>query len=116
MKTGKNDVQYDWRSEAIKNGNKIIAPILSSIFKFFLSHNHMSKPLLKSALIPIIKDSNLSHTASENYRAIAISSIIMKTLDYVILELEPQAFSTSQYQFGFKAQTSTTLCSWAVIK
>ena len=114
MKTGKNDVQYDWRSEAIKYANKIIAPILSVIFKFFLSHNHMSKPLLKSALVPIIKDSNLSHTASENYRAIAISSIIMKILDYVILELEPQAFNTSQYQFGFKAHTSTTLCSWAV--
>ena len=109
-------VQYDWRSEAIKYGNNIISPHLCSIFKFYISHNHITDSLLKSALVPIIKDPNSSHASSDNYRAIAISSIIVKTLDYVILELQPEAFRTSQYQFGFKSRSSTTLCSWAVIE
>ena len=38
----------------------------------------------------------------------------MKLLDNVILELEPTAFKTSSYQYGFQSFSSTTLCTWAV--
>ena len=51
MKSGKNDVQYDWRSEALKYGNSIISPHLCSIFKFYISHNHTTDSFLKSALV-----------------------------------------------------------------
>ena len=116
IKQGKNDVTYDWRSEALKFGCDSISCHLADLFKMYLTHNHMTDAFLKSSLVPIIKDTNAMHSSSENYRAIAISSFIVKLMDYVIYDLQPGAFATSEYQFGFKANTSTTLCSWAVLE
>ena len=116
LKAGKNDVEYDWRSEALKFANDVISYNVSELFKMYIGHGHMTEAFLKSALVPIIKDPNGMHSSSDNYRAIAISSIIVKLMDYVIFELEPDAFATSQFQFGFKSNVSTTLCSWAVLE
>ena len=114
MKSGENDVNYDWRSDALKYGHSVLAPHVATLLKMFLTHGHVTEVFLKCALIPIVKDNNSSISKSSNYRAIAISSIIMKLLDNVILELEPTAFKTSSYQYGFQSFSSTTLCTWAV--
>ena len=114
MKLGKNDVSFDWRSNALKIGRNVLAPHLSALLRSFYVHGHVTDVLLKCALVPIVKDQNSSQSSSENYRAIAISSLIMKLIDYVIIELQPDAFTTSSYQFGFQSNSSTTLCSWAL--
>ena len=116
MKRGKNDMHYTWRSDALKVGVEIISTHICELFKMFLIHNHVTQTFLNSALIPIIKDRNRSHADSSNYRAIAISSLIMKLLDYTIVELYPLLINTSEFQFGFKSKCSTTLCSWAVVE
>lgn len=114
MKVGKNDVNYDFRSNALKHGAVSLAPHLSNLLKSFFIHGHVTDLFLKCAMVPIIKDKNGSHTSSSNYRAIAISSLIVKLIDYTFLELHSPAFLTSNQQFGFIANSSTTLCSWAV--
>ena len=100
----------------MKFANDVISHNVSELFKMYIGHGHMTEAFIKSALVPIIKDPNGMHSSSDNYRAIAISSIIVKLMDYVIFELEPDAFATSQFQFGFKSNVSTTLCSWAVLE
>ena len=102
MKPGKNDVNFEWRSNSIKTGCEILAPHLCDLLKSFFIHGHVTDLLLKCALVPIVKDPNSSHATSTNYRAIAISSIFMKLIDYVIIELQPTAFNTSSYQMGFQ--------------
>ena len=114
MSSGKNDVSYDWRSDALKHGQTVLAPHLAALLRMFLTHGHVTEVFLKSALVPIVKDNNRSLSDSSNYRAIAISSIIMKLIDNVILEVEPTAFSTSSYQYGFQSGSSCALCTWAV--
>ena len=114
MKSGKNDVDYDWRSDALKNGKTVLAPHLAALLRMFLTHGHVTEVFLKSALVPIVKDNNSSLSSSSNYRAIAISSIIMKLIDNVIMEVEPAAFSTSSYQYGFQSGSSCALCTWVV--
>ena len=84
LKAGKNDVEYDWRSEALKFANDVISYNVSELFKMYIGHGHMTEAFLKSALVPIIKDPNGMRSSSDNYRAIAISSIIVKLMDYVI--------------------------------
>ena len=115
MKKGKNDVNFDWRTDALIHGCDISAPYLSDLLKMYFVHGHVTDLFLKCALVPIVKDKNSSSSSSDNYRAIAISSIIMKLVDSVFLELQPSAFLTSNYQFGFQSGSSTTLCSWAVL-
>ena len=47
----------------------------------------------------------------DNFRAIALSSIMGKLLDWIILSKEKAALYTSDQQFGFKHGLSTTQCT-----
>ena len=114
MKTGKNDVTFDFRSDALKFGVNQLAPHISKLFKAFLTHGHISNSLLKCSLIPIPKDSSANLCSSANYRAIAMSALLMKLYDVSMLELvKPQQY-VSHYQFGFMKKISTTFCTWSV--
>ena len=49
-----------------------------------------------------------------SYRAIAGSSLILKLFEKVILLIWGHLLITDTLQFGFKADTSTTQCTWLV--
>ena len=68
--------------------------------------------ILVCTLLPLVKDNLADITSSENYRAIASGSLILKLLDIVILMLEGDKLSCDQLQFGFQAKSSTSMCSW----
>jgi len=42
------------------------------------------------------------------YRSIAISSLLSKILDNIIIDKQRASLSTSNYQFGFKANSSNS--------
>ena len=50
----------------------------------------------------------------DSYRGIAGSSLLLKLFDNVILLLWGDRLGSDSLQFGFKAGTSTTQCSWMV--
>ena len=49
-----------------------------------------------------------------SYRAIAGSSLILKLFENVVLHVWGEYLASDSLQFGFKAQTSTTHCTWLV--
>ena len=49
-----------------------------------------------------------------NYRGIALTSIISKLLDIVIINKCGLSLKTSDYQFGFKEKSSTTQCTMVI--
>ena len=51
---------------------------------------------------------------SDMYRSIAISSLLSKIFDNVVIERQQDFLLTSNYQFGFKAKSSTVLCTTMV--
>ena len=55
-------------------------------------------------------------TDSNMYRSIAISSIMSKILDNVIIEQQQLSLATSTYQFGFKSKASTALCTTMMVE
>ena len=114
LRKGKSDVEFDWKSEAFIVGVDSLASPLAFLFKTFLIHGHISKFLLLCSLVPIIKDKLGDKTSSNNYRAIAISSLIMKLFDWILLILFGKELAPSYYQFGFMRKCSTTMCSWVV--
>ena len=65
-------------------------------------------------MIPITKNKRKSLHDSANYRSIALSSIIGKVFDRVILTVHSNVLNTSERQFGFKAKHSTVQCSFIV--
>ena len=68
--------------------------------------------MLYSTVIPIPKDKRKSLNNSENYRAITLSSVLGKILDRIIMET--QILITSDYQFGYKKNASTTQCTFVI--
>ena len=111
---GKNDSYYEWRSNALKHAVDLLAEPLCDLLKSMIIHNHIPHVFLLCSLIPILKDNRGSRMSSSNYRLIAISSLLLKIFDHVILTLCGDNLVPSEHQFGFQKGKSTTLCTWTV--
>ena len=61
--------------------------LLSTVIQSFLIHGHITNILMLATLVPIIKDKLGSINVSKNYRSIAISSIVLKLIDWVFIIL-----------------------------
>ena len=48
---------------------------------------------------------------SSNYRAIAISSLLGKIFDFIVLSEQCKSLQTVNLQFGFKQNLSTVICT-----
>ena len=68
-----------------------------------------------SILRPILKNMKKSLNDSNNYRSIAISSIMLTILDNIILSKHSGVLCSSDMQFGFKRLHSTTHCTFETI-
>ena len=72
--------------------------------------------LLLATLVPIIKDKLGSINSSKNYHSIAISSLVLKLIDWIILILFGDALALDDLQFAYQPGSSTTMCTWAVVE
>ena len=113
IKNNKSDPVFDFTSNCLKNAPSILFNQLSSLFRYYLIHGHISELLMKSTLIPIPKDKLGDACSGENYRPIAISSMILKIFDWVVLLLFEE-LRTDELQFGFQQKTSANMCTWLV--
>ena len=110
--------QFDYTCN-IMSDNFIYGPenlyiILSFLYTMMLSHNFIHENLNVTTLIPIPKDKKKSLANSSNYRAIGPSGVLLKVLDYIILEYFENIFSTEDQQFAYKESYSPTMCSFLV--
>ena len=72
--------------------------------------------MILGTMIPIPKDKKKSLCSASNYRAIALSSIFSKILDWIILLKEEHSLRFSELQFGFKTGLSTTQCTFSMLE
>ena len=86
------------------------------MFSAMLYYGYAPQLFLRSTMIPIPKGGKVCPTNAELCRSIAISSILRKILDYVIIDEQSDSLCTSNYQFGFKSHSSTMLCSTMLIE
>ena len=68
--------------------------------------------LLTCNIIPLVKESLGDMTSSKNYRSIATGCQVLKLLDLLIMLLEGDKLGVDQFQFGFQAEASTSICTW----
>ena len=116
LKPGKTDVSGEFTSEALLNGSENLSGTLADLFKSFFIHNDFTSEILACAFMPLKKGVLKDDSKSDNYRAIAISSLILKVFDNVILILYGHLLATDWLQFGFKPKTGTTQCSWFILE
>jgi len=114
IKKGKVDGNYEHYSDHLINGSIKIKIMLAMLFQSMLNHGSIPKGMLQSTIIPIPKGKNKSLNNSNNYRGIALSSIIGKVFDRIILTNHWSILSSSDMQFGFKPKHSTTQCTMVI--
>jgi len=84
--------------------------LLSLLFNSMFSHSYLPNSLMQTVIVPIIKDKRGDVTDKDNYRPIALTCILSKIMEFVILEICDGHLSTSDHQFGFKTKHSTDQC------
>ena len=114
MKGNKRDGIFDIVSDCLINGPPELVSHLTRLIKLFISHGFVPHFILLCTLLPLVKDNLGNITASDNYRAIASGSLLLKLLDIVVLQLEGDKLGFDQLQFAYQAKASTTMCSWTV--
>ena len=80
----------------------------------FLRHLFVPHQFLLSVIVPIIKDRCGDITDVNSYRGIAISSVISKVLELVLLNRIASLLVTKEQQFGFKRKHSCADCSFVL--
>ena len=86
LKLNKHDGNKGHYSNHITNGTHRLHCSISLLFNSMISHGFVPNDLLLSTIIPIPKNKRKSLSKSDNYRAIALSSIMGKLLDKNIVE------------------------------
>ena len=76
----------------------------------FLIHGFLSDEMMAVALVPIIKSKSGRIMSKDNYRPIALASIVSKVLDKIPLNRLYIFLDTCSNQFGFKKKHSTDQC------
>ena len=90
--------------------------MLSLLFNLCIVLVFLPDHLISSVLIPIVKDKSGDVMDKGNYRPIALSSVISKVLEVLLLDRMEYYLFTSDNQFGFKSKHSTDQCIYILKK
>jgi hypothetical protein len=116
LKASKADGSDNIRSDNIINCTNTFVDHLASLFNGMLVHGFPPESFTISTLVPIPKNKSGDLCDSSNYRAIALSSLLCKVFDWIIIINQTHVLKSSDLQYGFKAESSTVLCSAMVIE
>ena len=89
--------------------------IFNALLNSMLIHGHSPDEFISSVLVSIPKDTRGNLLTSDNYRGIALCSALSKVVDYFILGKYSDDLQSSNLQFAYKKDHSTTMCT-AVLK
>ena len=98
VKLGKADGIDGLSAEHFVCAHTKISVHLSLLFTAMLTHGHMLSDLMKTAIVPILKNRQVDTSDKNNYRPIAIVTAIC------LMNLIETHLLTSDNQFGFKRQ------------
>ena len=116
LKYSENVINDRLFSDHFINGTLRFFTLISLLFTSMLSHGVAPTGLLLSTIVPVPKDKRGSKSDSNNYRAIAISSILGKLFDSIIIKDQHLSLITDDLQFGFKENSSTITCTQLLVE
>ena len=115
LKQGKSDGICNITTDHLINGSGKLVVYLSLLFNCVIKHSSLPSGFLESQIVPIPKNKRKSLDDISDYRGIAVSSVIGKVLDSVIIHLHESVLQSCDMQFGFRKGHSTTQCA-AIVK
>ena len=97
-------------AENMKHGGKRLNTLLAMCFTGLFVHGFLPDSMLSVVLVPIIKDKNGKIGNTDNYRPIALATVVSKTVETIILHRMSAFLDTNYNQFGFKRKLGTDMC------
>ena len=107
----KSDPILNFSSDCLKHATDDLFEKLAAVIRCFLIHGHVTYFLLLATLVPLIKDKLGKINTSKNYRTIAISSLVLKLLDWIILILFGAKLGIDDLQFAYQPGVSANMCT-----
>ena len=98
------------------HGTHLLYTCIAQLFSAMVCYGFAPRLFLRSTMIPIPKGGRSSSSNSDHFRSIAISSILSKILDYIIIDQQAHSLITSDHQFGFKPNSPTVLCTTMLVE
>ena len=91
------------QAEHFRNGSLNFYRHTDGLFTGLVKHGGIPRNFRETAIILILKDQTGDRNSPDNYRGIAISSVLGKLLEKFIMAKYQRFWHTSKQQFGFKA-------------
>ena len=104
----------DITAEHLKLASPRLAAMLAICFTGLMTHGILPDSLLTVILVPVIKDKAGKVGSMDNYRPIALASILSKVIERILLDRLSEYIHTTDNQFGYKAEHGTDLCVYAL--
>jgi len=98
------------QTENIIHSSHRLYVLLAICFSQMFNHSYFPEYLGKVIIIPLLKDKSGDLTSTDNYRPIALVTVLSKVLERVIIYRCTDYLYTSDHQFGFKKFHSTDQC------
>ena len=94
-------------AEYLKYCSRRILPLLAMCISALFIHGFLPDSMLSVVLVPVIKDKCRKINDSDNYRPIALASVISKVVEKILLTRMSDLLITTCNQFGFKSKLGT---------
>ncbi len=101
-------------AEHLKYASYRLSPLLAMCFTGFLVHGVLPNSIMSVLLLPVLKDKAGKLNSIDNYRPIALASILSKVVGRILLTKLEMYVLTTDNQFGFKRKHGTNLCIYAL--
>ena len=114
LECGKSAGPDEICAEYLKFSNVKLHTLLALCFSLCLSHGYLPIALIETTIIPIVKNKSGNLSDSNNYRPIALATIVSRILESVLLIKCGEYLTACDNQFGFKSCHSTDLCIYTL--
>ena len=101
-------------SEHLKYASERLPHLLSMAITGFFVHGFLPDSMLSVLIVPVIKDKAGTINSKDNYRPIALASIVSKLVEIIMLNRMETHLLTQPNQFGFKKKHGTDQCIFAL--
>ena len=109
LKLGKAPGYDNISSEHLKYAHDKVSVILSIAFNTMIVHGFVPLSFMDTLIIPLVKNRKGDIGSSDNYRPIALTNVVSKVFESVILDKYKPLLETTPNQFGFKPKHGTEL-------
>ncbi|XP_063390109.1 uncharacterized protein LOC134675729 [Cydia fagiglandana] len=107
MARGKSPGHDGLSIEHLKYAGSHLPRVLALLFNLCMSHSYLPDALMKTVVVPIVKNKNADISDKNNYRPISLATVISKVLDSLLSTQLDKYLNLHHNQFGFRPGLST---------